>query len=103
MKYLTILVVGAALSGCAYQSGYIAPDGAWVAKGEPYAIGTCRSNAPYVRGAQGPVGPAGAPGLAGVPGPGGIAGPAGPPGAGGPVGLMGAAGAVWGGRGVSVG
>lgn len=94
MKIITSLVVAAALSGCAYQSGYIAPDGAWVAKGEPYAIGTCRSNAPYVRGAQGPVGPAGAPGLAGVAGPGGVVGPAGPQGPAGPVGLMGPAGSV---------
>jgi hypothetical protein len=57
MKILTSLLAVAALSGCAYQSGYIAPDGAWVAKGEPYAKGTCRSSAPYVVGAQGPAGP----------------------------------------------
>jgi hypothetical protein len=56
MKILTSIVVAAALSGCAYQSGYIAPDGAWVAKDVPYAKGTCRSNAPYVMGAPGPVG-----------------------------------------------
>jgi outer membrane protein OmpA-like peptidoglycan-associated protein len=89
MKILTSLVVVAALSGCAYQSGYIAPDGAWVGKGEPYAKGTCRSSAPYVMGAPGPLGLAGAPGLAGVAGPAGAAGPAGPAG---PVGLVGGAG-----------
>lgn len=89
MKILTSLVVVAALSGCAYQSGYIAPDGAWIAKGEPYAKGTCRSSAPYAMGPQGPVGLAGAPGLAGVAGPAGAAGPAGPAG---PVGLVGVAG-----------
>jgi len=91
MKILTSLVVVAALSGCAYQSGYIAPDGAWVAKGEPYAKGTCRSNAPYAMGPQGPVGLAGAPGLAGVAGPEGAAGPAGPAGV---VGVAGPAGAA---------
>src|ERR1700730_4371736 len=74
MKILTALVVAAALSGCAYQSGYIAPDGAWVAKSVPYAKGTCRSSAPYVMGAPGPVGLAGAVGLAGVAGPDGAAG-----------------------------
>jgi outer membrane protein OmpA-like peptidoglycan-associated protein len=60
MKILTSLVVVAALSGCAYQSGYIAPDGAWVAKGEPYA--------------KGPAGPAGPVGLVGVADPAGAAG-----------------------------
>jgi outer membrane protein OmpA-like peptidoglycan-associated protein len=89
MKIITSLVIVAALSGCAYQSGYIGPDGAWIAKGEPYAKGTCRSNASYVTGPQGPVGPAGAPGLAGVAGPEGAAGPAGPAG---PVGVAGPAG-----------
>jgi len=92
MKILTSLVAVAALSGCAYQSGYIAPDGAWVAKGQPYAKGTCRSSAPYAMGPQGPVGLAGASGLAGVAGPGGAAGPVGPAGPAGPVGLVGVAG-----------
>jgi len=97
MKILTSIVVAAALSGCAYQSGYIAPDGAWVAKGVPYAKGTCRSNAPYVLGAPGPVGLAGAVGPAGVAGPGGAAGvvgPAGPAGPAGPIGVSGPAGPV---------
>lgn len=92
MKILTSLVVVAALSGCAYQSGYIMPDGEWIAKGEPYAKGTCRSNAPYAMGPQGPVGLAGAPGLAGVAGPAGAAGPAGPAGLVGVAGPAGAAG-----------
>ena len=56
MRILTSLVVVAALSGCAYQSGYIDPQGVWIAKGEPYARGTCRSTAPYAIGPQGPVG-----------------------------------------------
>ena len=97
MKIITSLVVVAALSGCAYQSGYIAPDGAWVAKGQPYAKGTCRSSAPYVMGAAGPVGPAGPLGLAGAPGPAGPVGPAGAAGPAGPagsVGMMGPAGAA---------
>ena len=96
MKIITSLVAVAALSGCAYQSGYIAPDGAWVAKGEPYAKGTCQSNAPYVMGPAGPVGLVGAPGLAGVSGPAGAvgpAGPAGPPGVAGPIGPVGLTGA----------
>lgn len=91
MRILTSLVVVAALSGCAYQSGYIDPQGAWVGKGEPYAKGTCRSSAPYAMGPQGPVGPAGGPGLAGVQGAPGIAGPTGPEG---PAGLAGPVGAV---------
>lgn len=92
MKILTSLLAVAALSGCAYQNGYIAPDGAWVAKGEPYAKGTCRSSAPYVVGAQGPAGPAGAVGLAGIAGPEGVVGPAGPAGLVGAVGPVGAVG-----------
>ena len=75
MRILTSLVVVAALSGCAYQSGYIDPNGVWIAKGEPYAKGTCRSTAPYVMGASGPVGLAEGP--AGVAGPVGVVGPVG--------------------------
>jgi OmpA family/Collagen triple helix repeat (20 copies) len=90
MKILSLIAV-AALSGCAYQSGYITPDGAWVAKDVPYAMGTCRSSAPYAMGPQGPVGLAGAPGLAGVAGSEGAVGPAGPAG---PVGVAGPAGPV---------
>ena len=86
MRILTSLVVVAALSGCAYQSGYIDPQGVWIAKGEPYAKGTCRSSAPYAMGPQGPTGAPGAPGLAGGPGGPGIAGPMGPQGPAGPVG-----------------
>ena len=52
MRILTSLVVVAALSGCAYQSGYIDPQGVWIAKGEPYARGTCRSTAPSARRAR---------------------------------------------------
>jgi outer membrane protein OmpA-like peptidoglycan-associated protein len=89
MRILTSLVVVAALSGCAYQSGYIDSNGTWIAKGEPYAKGTCRSSAPYVMGPQGPVGLAGGPGLAGPPGSPGVAGPVGPAG---PAGLAGPAG-----------
>jgi hypothetical protein len=92
MKILTSLVVAAALSGCAYQSGYIAPDGAWVAKDVPYAKGTCRSSAPYVMGAPGPAGLAGPMGLAGVAGPDGAAGLGGPAGPAGPAGAIGGAG-----------
>lgn len=91
---LTSLVVVAVLSGCAYQSGYIAPDGTWISEGVPYAKGTCRTNAPYAMGPQGPVGPAGAPGLAGVAGAEGIAGPPGPAGPAGLVGMAGPAGAA---------
>ena len=91
MRILTSLIAVAALSGCAYQSGYIDPQGVWIAKGEPYAKGTCRSNAPYVMGPQGPTGAPGTPGLAGGPGGPGIAGPMGPQG---PPGLAGPAGAV---------
>lgn len=95
MRILTSLIVVAALSGCAYQSGYIDPQGVWIAKGEPYAKGTCRANAPYVMGPQGPTGAPGAPGLAGGPGGPGIAGPMGPqgpPGLAGPVGAVGVTG-----------
>ena len=91
MRILTSLIAAAALSGCAYQSGYIDPQGVWIAKGEPYAKGTCRSTAPYVMGPQGPTGAPGAPGLAGGPGGPGIAGPMGPQG---PPGLAGPAGTV---------
>ena len=91
MRILTSLVVVAALSGCAYQSGYIDPNGVWIAKGEPYAKGTCRSTAPYVMGPQGPVGLAGGPGLAGPQGAPGIAGPIGPEG---PAGVAGPVGSV---------
>ena len=97
MRILTSLVVVAALSGCAYQSGYIDPNGVWIAKGEPYAKGTCRSTAPYVMGAPGPVGLAGGPGLAGPQGAPGIAGPTGPEGpagVAGPVGVVGPVGSV---------
>ena len=97
MRILTSLVVVAALSGCAYQSGYIDPQGVWIAKGEPYAKGTCRSTAPYVMGPQGPVGLAGGPGLAGPQGAPGIAGPTGPEGpagVAGPVGPVGPVGSV---------
>ena len=97
MRILTSLVVVAALSGCAYQSGYIDPNGVWIAKGEPYAKGTCRSTAPYVMGAPGPMGLAGGPGLAGPQGPPGIAGPTGPEGPAGvtgPVGVVGSVGSV---------
>ena len=65
MRILTSLIVVAALSGCAYQSGYIDEQGVWIAKGQPYAKGTCRSSAPYAMGPQGPTGAPGAPGLAG--------------------------------------
>jgi hypothetical protein len=91
MRILTSLIAVAVLSGCAYQSGYIDPQGVWIAKGEPYAKGTCRSTAPYVMGPQGPTGAPGAPGLAGGPGGPGIAGPMGPQG---PPGLAGPAGTV---------
>ena len=97
MRILTSLVAVAALSGCAYQSGYIDPAGVWIAKGEPYAKGTCRSTAPYVMGAPGPVGLAGGPGLAGPQGAPGIAGPTGPEGPAGvtgPVGVVGSVGSV---------
>jgi len=97
MRILTSLVAVAALSGCAYQSGYIDPNGVWIAKGEPYAKGTCRSTAPYVMGPQGPVGLAGGPGLAGPQGAPGIAGPIGPEGpagVAGPVGVVGSVGSV---------
>ena len=97
MRILTSLVAVAALSGCAYQSGYIDPNGVWIAKGEPYAKGTCRSTAPYVMGAPGPVGLAGGPGLAGPQGAPGIAGPTGPEGpagVAGPVGVVGSVGSV---------
>ena len=97
MRILTSLVAVAALSGCAYQSGYIDPNGVWIAKGEPYAKGTCRSTAPYVMGAPGPVGLAGGPGLAGPQGAPGIAGPPGPEGPAGvtgPVGVVGSVGSV---------
>jgi outer membrane protein OmpA-like peptidoglycan-associated protein len=92
MRVLTSLVAVAALSGCAYQSGYIDPDGSWVAKDQPYARGTCRSSAPYVVGPAGPVGLAGAPGEAGLAGPEGAPGAAGPAGPVGPVGPAGVAG-----------
>ena len=92
MRILTSLVVVAALSGCAYQSGYIDPQGVWIAKGEPYAKGTCRSSAPYAMGPQGPTGAPGAPGLAGGTGGPGIAGPMGPQGPAGPAGPVGAVG-----------
>lgn len=92
MRILTSLVVVAALSGCAYQSGYIDPQGVWIAKGEPYAKGTCRSSAPYAMGPQGPTGAPGAPGLAGGTGGPGIAGPMGPQGPAGPVGAVGVTG-----------
>lgn len=86
MRILTSLVAVAALSGCAYQSGYIDPDGAWVAQDQPYARGTCRSSAPYV------IGPAGPVGLVGPPGETGPAGPEGPVGAAGPAGVAGVSG-----------
>jgi outer membrane protein OmpA-like peptidoglycan-associated protein len=92
MRILTSLVVVAALSGCAYQSGYIDPQGVWIAKGEPYARGTCRSTAPYAIGPQGPVGLAGAPGLPGPQGAPGVAGPMGPIGPDGPAGVVGVTG-----------
>jgi hypothetical protein len=92
MRILTSLIVVAALSGCAYQSGYIDDQGVWIAKGEPYAKGTCRSSAPYAMGPQGPTGAPGAPGLAGGPGGPGIAGPMGPQGPQGPAGPVGAVG-----------
>ena len=99
MRILTSLIAVAALSGCAYQSGYIEPDRAWIAKGEPYAKGTCRSSAPYAMGPQGPAGArggprpgrrSGGPGIAGPRGRRGRPGPVGPVGA---VGLTGSAGA----------
>ena len=96
MRILTSLIVVAALSGCAYQSGYIDPQGVWIAKGETYAMGTCPSNAPFVLGPQGPTGARGAPGLAGGQGDPGIAGPIGPAGA------AGAGGAGWCGRASSI-
>ncbi len=92
MRILTSLIVVAALSGCAYQSGYIDDQGVWIAKGEPYAKGTCRSSAPYAMGPQGPTGGPGAPGIAGAPGGPGIAGPMGPQGPQGPAGPVGAVG-----------
>ena len=92
MRILTSLVVVAALSGCAYQSGYIDPQGVWIAKGEPYARGTCRSTAPYAIGPQGPVGLAGGPGLPGPQGAPGVAGPMGPIGPDGPAGVVGVTG-----------
>lgn len=92
MRILTSLVVAVALSGCAYQSGYIDPQGVWIAKGEPYAKGTCRSSAPYAMGPQGPTGAPGAPGVAGGPGEPGIAGPMGPQGPAGTVGAVGVTG-----------
>jgi outer membrane protein OmpA-like peptidoglycan-associated protein len=92
MRILTSLVVVAALSGCAYQSGYIDPQGVWIAKGEPYAKGTCRSTAPYAVGPEGPVGLAGGPGLAGPQGSPGVAGPMGPVGPDGPAGVVGVTG-----------
>jgi outer membrane protein OmpA-like peptidoglycan-associated protein len=92
MRILASLIVVAALSGCAYQSGYIDDQGVWIAKGEPYAKGTCRSSAPYAMGPQGPTGAPGAPGIAGAPGGPGIAGPMGPQGPQGPAGAAGAVG-----------
>lgn len=92
MRILTSLVAVAALSGCAYQSGYIDPQGVWIAKGEPYARGTCRSTAPYAVGPQGPVGLAGGPGLPGPQGAPGVAGPMGPIGPDGPAGVVGVSG-----------
>jgi len=92
MRILTSLVVVAALSGCAYQSGYIDPQGVWIAKGEPYARGTCRSTAPYAIGPQGPLGLAGGPGLPGPQGAPGVAGPMGPIGPDGPAGVVGVTG-----------
>ena len=89
MRILASLIVVAALSGCAYQSGYIDNQGVWIAKGEPYAKGTCRSSAPYAMGPQGPTGAPGAPGIAGGPGGPGIAGPMGPQGPQGPAGPVG--------------
>lgn len=89
MRLLTSLVIAAALAGCTYQSGYIDNDGAWVARGTPYAMRTCHSAAALVPGPAGPVGPAGpagAPGPAGLPGPAGPPGPAGAPGPSGPPG-----------------
>ena len=92
MRILTSLVVVAALSGCAYQSGYIDPQGVWIAKGEPYARGTCRSTAPYAIGPQGALGLAGGPGLPGPQGAPGVAGPMGPIGPDGPAGVVGVTG-----------
>ena len=59
MRILASLIVVAALSGCAYQSGYIDSQGVWIAKGEPYAKGTCRSSAPYAMGRRADGGPRG--------------------------------------------
>src|SRR4029079_16250624 len=92
MRTLTSLVVVAALSGCAYQSGYIDPQGVWIAKGEPYARGTCRSNAPYAIGPTGPWCLAGSPWLCGPQGAAGVAGPMGPIGPDGPAGVVGVTG-----------
>src|SRR5215475_11296632 len=64
-----LLITVVMLTGCTYQSGYINNDGAWIAQGIPYALGTCRTAAAYVIGPAGPAGP---------PGPAGPAGPAGP-------------------------
>jgi outer membrane protein OmpA-like peptidoglycan-associated protein len=89
MRILASLIAVAALSGCAYQSGYIDDQGVWIAKGDPYAKGTCRSSAPYAMGPQGPTGGPGAPGIAGAPGGPGIAGPMGPQGPQGPAGPVG--------------
>ena len=50
MKLLTCLLITAGLAGCTYQSGYIDNDGAWVAKGTPYAMRTCHSAAALVPG-----------------------------------------------------
>ena len=81
MKLLTGLVITAVLTGCTYQNGYVTNDDMWVAKGVPYAKGTCRTV--LVPGPAGPPGPTGPPGAPGGPGP---AGPPGPPGPAGPVG-----------------
>ncbi len=84
MKLLTSLLITAVLTGCTYQNGYITTDGIWVAKGVPYAKGTCRTVlVPGPAGPEGPRGPAGPPGAPGGPGP---AGPPGAPGPSGPVG-----------------
>src|SRR5215813_6696497 len=83
------VITAMTLSGCAYQSGYIADDRSWIAQGIPYAKGTCRTAASYV---IGPPGPAGARGPAGPAGPPGGPGPTGPPGEAGPTGPQGPAG-----------
>ena len=93
MKILgALLITAMVLTGCTYQSGYINNDGAWIAQGIPYALGTCRTAAAYVIGPAGPAGPPGPAGPAGTPGPPGPGGPPGPAGPAGPPGPAGPAG-----------